>query len=403
MKLFLIFCTRLTGICCPRSETHSFILPAGEVIVTLEDVLHIFSLSIDGEVVTSWTDSSQYFLANQSMTIFGSEPVAWERMPFLAPIPRQRFAFADILVARRTWMSRSAVSIRHDIDYIEEFVWQSYLSIIIPVKLHHYLDVCGTVGPLLSFECVEWHLVDRVVCQYGAMIGAPYSTNGFSNGRTAATVSCEIGISNQSLTLARLHPIIHPNSHPSNHMQCSSHVLMIAHNYLSHHSTTITARITAIIASTTASTTACLTASIAVWDTSLQTFPHCHHRAITAVAVVILGIGGWFGLSKPRTPTPDSRASDCINSHLEIDTGHLNVLTEAPSSLDLNAPTQQEVFDEYIPSPFTPAETGGSETVQGQTVGHQYNLQTDVPPPNRFTPSSVNRIANKSMQLFAVS
>ncbi|KAL4381787.1 hypothetical protein AHAS_Ahas04G0168400 [Arachis hypogaea] len=127
-------------------------------------------------------------------------------MPFLAPILRQRFASADI-----------------------PFVWQPYLDIIISAKLHHYLDVCGTIGPLLSFECVEWHLVDRVVRQYGyaqsplcwhmpslltsivtlfreysAMIGAPYSTNGFNNGRTATIVGCKIGICNLSLTLACL-------------------------------------------------------------------------------------------------------------------------------------------------------------------------------------------------------
>ncbi|QHO39110.1 uncharacterized protein DS421_4g126240 [Arachis hypogaea] len=271
-------------------------------------------------------------------------------MPFLAPILRQRFASADIPVTRR-----SAASIRHDINYIEEFVWQPYLDIIISAKLHHYLDVCGTIGPLLSFECVEWHLVDRVVRQYGeysAMIGAPYSTNGFNNGRTATIVGCKIGICNLSLTLACL----------SSTVVVFQPCLYDRHNYLSHHSTTITAiiiTITSIIASTTASTTTCYTASIAVWDTS-----------------------------------------GCINSHLEIDTGRLNVPIEAPSSLDLNAPTKQEVVDEYISSPFAPAEAGGSETVQEQTVGHQYNLQTDACSPNRFTLSSVNKIANKLMRFF---
>ncbi|KAL4345047.1 hypothetical protein AHAS_Ahas11G0239300 [Arachis hypogaea] len=44
-----------------------------KVIVTLEDVLHIFGLPIDGEVVTSWTDSSHDFLVTQSLAIFGSE------------------------------------------------------------------------------------------------------------------------------------------------------------------------------------------------------------------------------------------------------------------------------------------------------------------------------------------
>ncbi|XLU22085.1 hypothetical protein S245_058151, partial [Arachis hypogaea] len=53
---------------------------------------------------------------------------AWERMPFLAPIPRQQLALADIPVARRwshhprtrAWISKNVASIRHDIDYMEE-------------------------------------------------------------------------------------------------------------------------------------------------------------------------------------------------------------------------------------------------------------------------------------------
>ncbi|RYR04687.1 hypothetical protein Ahy_B06g084467 [Arachis hypogaea] len=45
-----------------RPETHTFVLPIGEVTVTLEDVAHIFGLPIDGEPVSGWTDSSGDFL-----------------------------------------------------------------------------------------------------------------------------------------------------------------------------------------------------------------------------------------------------------------------------------------------------------------------------------------------------
>ncbi|RYQ90074.1 hypothetical protein Ahy_B09g096358 isoform A [Arachis hypogaea] len=41
-----------------RPETHTFVLPVGEVTVTLEDVAHIFGLPIDGEPVSGWTGSS---------------------------------------------------------------------------------------------------------------------------------------------------------------------------------------------------------------------------------------------------------------------------------------------------------------------------------------------------------
>ncbi|XP_016198992.1 protein MAIN-LIKE 1-like [Arachis ipaensis] len=58
-----------------RPETHTFVLPVGEVTVTLEDVAQTFGLLIDGEPVSGWTDSSGDFLQSQSIAIFGREPV----------------------------------------------------------------------------------------------------------------------------------------------------------------------------------------------------------------------------------------------------------------------------------------------------------------------------------------
>ncbi|QHN96304.1 uncharacterized protein DS421_18g617300 [Arachis hypogaea] len=58
-----------------RPKTHTFVLLASEVTVTLEDVAHIFDLSIDGEPVSGWNDSSGDFLQSQSITIFSREPV----------------------------------------------------------------------------------------------------------------------------------------------------------------------------------------------------------------------------------------------------------------------------------------------------------------------------------------
>ncbi|KAL4349784.1 hypothetical protein AHAS_Ahas10G0076600 [Arachis hypogaea] len=58
-----------------RPETHTFVLPVGEVTVTLEDIAHIFGLPIDGEPVSGWTDSSSDFVQSQSMAIFGRQPM----------------------------------------------------------------------------------------------------------------------------------------------------------------------------------------------------------------------------------------------------------------------------------------------------------------------------------------
>ncbi|XP_015938235.1 protein MAIN-LIKE 1-like [Arachis duranensis] len=57
-----------------RPETHTFVLPIGEVTVTLEDVAHIFGLPIDREPVSGWTDSSSEFVQSQGIAIFGRKP-----------------------------------------------------------------------------------------------------------------------------------------------------------------------------------------------------------------------------------------------------------------------------------------------------------------------------------------
>ncbi|RYR00031.1 hypothetical protein Ahy_B07g088083 [Arachis hypogaea] len=57
-----------------RPETHNFVLPVGEITVTLDDVAHIFGLPIDGEPVSGWTDSSGDFLQSHNIAIFGHEP-----------------------------------------------------------------------------------------------------------------------------------------------------------------------------------------------------------------------------------------------------------------------------------------------------------------------------------------
>ncbi|RYR26465.1 hypothetical protein Ahy_B02g060705 [Arachis hypogaea] len=98
----------------------------------------------------------------------------WEHMSCLAPIPRHRLAPAEIPVAygviihgSKIWRDRTQASIRHAINFMEEFVWRPYVGIIIVADPYAHLDVYDTVGPLRSFECVERLPADRVVRQYG--------------------------------------------------------------------------------------------------------------------------------------------------------------------------------------------------------------------------------------------
>ncbi|RYR33890.1 hypothetical protein Ahy_A10g048559 [Arachis hypogaea] len=57
-----------------RTKTHMFHLSVGEVTVTLEDVTHIFGLSVNWEPVTGRMDSSHQFLVENCITCFGCQP-----------------------------------------------------------------------------------------------------------------------------------------------------------------------------------------------------------------------------------------------------------------------------------------------------------------------------------------
>ncbi|RYR55296.1 hypothetical protein Ahy_A06g030534 isoform A [Arachis hypogaea] len=220
-----------------RLETHTFVLPVGEITVTLEDVAHIFGLPIDGKPVSGWTDSSSDFVQSQSMAVFGREPVlssnsksyiklGWVRRirdaePLDTEESIRRYVRCQIFCvlgstlftdkstvyahtkylplfrdfeqihtyswgsaclahlyralcrasrwshSERTtsWLAKTIANFRHDIDYMQEFEWRPYEGMIIPGELHGHLDVCDTVAPLLSFECIEWHPADRVMRQ----------------------------------------------------------------------------------------------------------------------------------------------------------------------------------------------------------------------------------------------
>ncbi|RYQ85601.1 hypothetical protein Ahy_B10g105164 [Arachis hypogaea] len=96
-------------------------------------------------------------------------------MSCIAAVPRQYLPAADIPVARRwshsertaTWLSKTTATFRQEIDYMEEFVWQPYEEVTIPNELDGHLEMCDTVVLLLSFECVAWHPMNRVMLQFG--------------------------------------------------------------------------------------------------------------------------------------------------------------------------------------------------------------------------------------------
>ncbi|RYR74272.1 hypothetical protein Ahy_A02g008922 [Arachis hypogaea] len=268
---------------CWRPETHTFHLPVGEVMVTLENVSYILGLPINGEPVTGRTDSSHQFLVENCIACFGREPGpqdhvlgkvniawvrqcrdtepcdtqesleryirahifcllgtvvfpdkstaslnskflpllrdfhrisayswgaaslahlyrslcrasrynckemdgplillfvwAWERMPLLAPIPRDQLGDDDIPLARRwihwrrhtRYTRRPTTHFRRGLDDmgVDDFIWRPYMGVGVPDFLAAQMVMCFTQSPLVSFKCIEWHPTDRVRRQFG--------------------------------------------------------------------------------------------------------------------------------------------------------------------------------------------------------------------------------------------
>ncbi|RYQ94830.1 hypothetical protein Ahy_B08g089778 [Arachis hypogaea] len=57
-----------------RPETHAFHLPVSKVTITLDDVLHIFGLPINRDLVTDKSDNSHSFLVENCMAILDRQP-----------------------------------------------------------------------------------------------------------------------------------------------------------------------------------------------------------------------------------------------------------------------------------------------------------------------------------------
>ncbi|KAL4305923.1 hypothetical protein AHAS_Ahas16G0126800 [Arachis hypogaea] len=102
---------------------------------------------------------------------------AWERMPFLAPIPRDQLGNIGVPLARRwshwrrhtRYIRRPIAHFRRGLDDmgVDDFIWRPYMGVGISDGLAPHMIMCSTQSPLVSFECIEWHATDRVRRQFG--------------------------------------------------------------------------------------------------------------------------------------------------------------------------------------------------------------------------------------------
>ncbi|KAL4307317.1 hypothetical protein AHAS_Ahas16G0266200 [Arachis hypogaea] len=103
-----------------RPETHIFVLPVGEVTVTLEDVAHIFGLPIDGEPVSGWTDSSSNFVQSQSMAVFGQSIRIYVRCQIFCVLGSTLFTDKSTAYAHAKYLP-----LLRDFDRIHTYSWGS--------------------------------------------------------------------------------------------------------------------------------------------------------------------------------------------------------------------------------------------------------------------------------------
>ncbi|XP_072073782.1 serine/threonine-protein phosphatase 7 long form homolog [Arachis hypogaea] len=200
-----------------RPETHTFHLPVGEVIMTLEDMSYILGLSINGEAVTGRSDSSHQFLVENCIACFGREPGPDDHVFGKGIVGgSQSGTPIQIVVScltiqlqengwptdtafclgvgayavpgtytprstRRYWWShwcqhtryirRPTAHFRRGLDDMGVDDISFYMAAIygsgIPDVLAPHMVMCSTQSPLVSFECIEWHPTDGVRRQFG--------------------------------------------------------------------------------------------------------------------------------------------------------------------------------------------------------------------------------------------
>nr|XP_029145192.1 serine/threonine-protein phosphatase 7 long form homolog [Arachis hypogaea] len=111
---------------------------------------------------------------------------AWIRLPYLSPLPREPRSF-PLANRWRNWERGdrryrylTLSHFRKAFDELEEgqFVWNAY-SVdrvdpnIIPPEIYMQSVVWSATVPLVSFECIEWHAIDRIRRQFSLVQGVP--------------------------------------------------------------------------------------------------------------------------------------------------------------------------------------------------------------------------------------
>ncbi|QHO46575.1 uncharacterized protein DS421_6g188690 [Arachis hypogaea] len=111
---------------------------------------------------------------------------AWIRLPYLSPLPREPCNFSLVNMWRnwergdRRYRYLTLSHFRKAFDELQEgqFVWSAY-SVdhmdpnIIPPEIYMQSVIWSATVSLVSFECIEWHAIDRIRRQFSFVQGVP--------------------------------------------------------------------------------------------------------------------------------------------------------------------------------------------------------------------------------------
>ncbi|CAI0458564.1 unnamed protein product [Linum tenue] len=195
-----------------RPETSTFHLPCGEITITLEDVVTLSGLAIDGDAVVvdipdeEWSAICLRLLGRVPVDLVGGVAVvrivwlrvefshlpedasqefwAWERFPHLAPRDSETRAQAteDAHPRGLRWLSASSRQYGDQLfqyklwfDAMDTVVWQPYRERALHLRGSVIQsETFRAVVPLICFSSVMWHHPDRVLRQFGMRQHEPH-------------------------------------------------------------------------------------------------------------------------------------------------------------------------------------------------------------------------------------
>ncbi|RYR48499.1 hypothetical protein Ahy_A07g034520 [Arachis hypogaea] len=191
-----------------RPKMHTFHLPHGECMITLEDVVMILGLRTDGLPVTGSTNHSTSGLENKCLTQFGVAPrpndhkgseikLACWGSACLSHMYRSlcralRYDYKDMdgplaLLLVWAWIQMPTIRplsvdtsfpLARRFDMFFQFVWDAYssnlvASHVIPFDINNGANLWSTTVPLICFEAVKWYPTDRIRRQFGFYQDSP--------------------------------------------------------------------------------------------------------------------------------------------------------------------------------------------------------------------------------------